>query len=84
MVRVGKSVLAVEDACVTVRADVTPWAAVKWSAVGAHRGEVARERPLPSILARLPEADRHRIICFEQFTRIGFGAEPATTDRLTA
>ncbi|MBB4981089.1 hypothetical protein [Streptomyces nymphaeiformis] len=84
MERVGKSVLAVEDAYVTVRVDVTPWAAAKRKAVSAHRGEVARERPLPGILARLPEADRHRTICFEQFTRIGFGAAPATMDRLTA
>ncbi|MFF7443273.1 hypothetical protein [Streptomyces sp. NPDC008122] len=80
----GKSVLAVDDAYGTVRVDVTPWTAAKWRAVSTHRGEVARERPLPGILARLPEADRHRITCFEQSTRIGFGAAPATTDRLTA
>ncbi|MEU1232344.1 hypothetical protein [Streptomyces sp. NPDC005828] len=80
----GKSVLAVEDAYVTVHVDVTPWAAAEWRAVSTHRGEDACKRPLPGILSRLPEADRHRIICFEQFTRIGFGTTPATTDRLTA
>ncbi|MFH8257698.1 PIG-L family deacetylase [Streptomyces roseolus] len=82
--RVGKSVLAVDDTLVTARVDVTPWADIKWAAVLAHRGEVARERPLPGILARLSEAERRQIICFEQFTRIGCGPAPAATDRLTA
>ncbi|MEU3414630.1 hypothetical protein ABZ760_25790 [Streptomyces sp. NPDC006658] len=42
---VGKSVLAVPDPYVTTSVDVTPWADEKWTAVPAHRGEVARERP---------------------------------------
>ncbi|WP_324290808.1 hypothetical protein [Streptomyces sp. H27-S2] len=46
----------------TTSVDVTPWADMKWAAILTHRGEVARERPLPGILARLPEADRNRII----------------------
>lgn len=67
---VGKRVLAVPDAYVTTSVDVTPWADVKWRAILAHRGEVARERPLPGVLARLPEADRTRIIQIEHFTRL--------------
>ncbi|WP_093872288.1 PIG-L deacetylase family protein [Streptomyces sp. TLI_105] len=84
MERVGKSVLTVPDAYVTTSVDVSPWADVKWRAILAHRGEVARERPLPGVLARLPEADRHRIIRSEQFTRLGLGPAPAVADRVTA
>ncbi|GKQ40221.1 PIG-L deacetylase family protein [Streptomyces sp. A012304] len=67
---VGKEVLAVPDSYVTTSVDVTPWADVKWRAILAHRSEVARERPLPGILARLPEADRTQIIQTEHFTRL--------------
>ncbi|MFD7323935.1 PIG-L deacetylase family protein [Streptomyces sp. NPDC059875] len=67
---VGKAVFAVPDSYVTTSVDVTPWADVKWAAILAHRGEVARERPLPGILARLPEADRTQIIQTEHFTRL--------------
>ncbi len=67
---VGKSVLAVPDTYVTTSIDATPWADVKWRAILAHRGEVARERSLPGILARLPEPDRIRITQTEHFTRI--------------
>ncbi|MER5479620.1 PIG-L family deacetylase [Streptomyces sp. NPDC002734] len=67
---VGKTVLAVPDRYVTTRVDVAPWADVKWRAVLAHRTEVARERALPGILARLPDADRHGIIGTEYFTRL--------------
>ncbi|MEV8463118.1 MULTISPECIES: PIG-L deacetylase family protein [Streptomyces] len=52
---VGKKVLTVPDSYVTTSVDVTPWADVKWAAILAHRGEVARERPLPGILARPPK-----------------------------
>ncbi|MFE3643649.1 PIG-L deacetylase family protein [Streptomyces sp. NPDC059169] len=67
---VGKAVLAVPDSYVTTSVDVTPWADVKWATILAHRGEVARELPLPGILARLPEADRNQIIQTEHFTRL--------------
>ncbi|MFJ6865110.1 PIG-L deacetylase family protein [Streptomyces termitum] len=80
---VGKSVLAVDDAYVTTRVDVMPWVGVKWRAILAHRGEVARERPLPGVYARLPEAERLRILRFEEFTRIGLGPAPVAPDRLT-
>ncbi|UYQ66800.1 hypothetical protein [Streptomyces peucetius] len=40
------------------------------SAILAHQGEVARERPLPGILARLPEPERNEIISTESFTRL--------------
>nr|WP_053709227.1 PIG-L family deacetylase [Streptomyces sp. NRRL B-3648] len=66
----GKSVLAVPDAYVTTSVDVTSWADVKWRAILAHRGEVARERSLPGILTRLPEAGRTQIIQTEHFTRL--------------
>ncbi|MFF0305187.1 PIG-L deacetylase family protein [Streptomyces sp. NPDC004562] len=75
---VGKSIFAVPDSYVTTSVDVTPWADMKWTAILAHRGEVARERSLPGILARLPEADRNRIIQTEHFTRLTPG--PAKGD----
>ncbi|KJY25965.1 PIG-L deacetylase family protein [Streptomyces katrae] len=81
---VGKAVLAVPDTYVTTSVDVTPWAPVKWAAILAHRGEVARERALPGILSRLPEADRHQIIRTEHFTRLSPGPVPGARDRLTA
>jgi N-acetyl-1-D-myo-inositol-2-amino-2-deoxy-alpha-D-glucopyranoside deacetylase len=71
--RVGKSVLTVPNAYVTTTVDVSLWAGVKWSAVLAHQGEVARERPLPGILARLPEPERDEIISTESFTRLAPG-----------
>ncbi len=67
---VGKAALAVPDAYATTTVDVSPWLEQKWRAILAHRGEVARERPLPGILARLPEADRTQIIQTEYFTRL--------------
>jgi N-acetyl-1-D-myo-inositol-2-amino-2-deoxy-alpha-D-glucopyranoside deacetylase len=83
---VGKTVLTVPDRYVTTRVDVAPWVDVKWRAVLAHRGEVARERPLPGLLARLPEADRTDIIRTEYFTRLAPGPVPAAParDPLTA
>ncbi|MFF0753006.1 PIG-L deacetylase family protein [Streptomyces sp. NPDC004267] len=81
---VGKSVIAVPDSHVTTTVDVSPWAEVKWAAICAHRGEVAAERPLPGLLARLPEAERERIIRYEHFTRLTPGPSPATPGRLTA
>ncbi|WP_260604305.1 PIG-L deacetylase family protein [Streptomyces sp. WAC05374] len=66
----GKAVLSVPDTYVTTSVDVTPWADIKWRAILANRGEVARERPLPGILARLPEGDRIQIIQTEYFTRL--------------
>ena len=67
---VGKKVLAVPDSYVTTSVDVTPWVNAKLRAILAHHGEVARERSLPGILARLPEADRIQIIQTEHFTRL--------------
>ncbi|MFI2765238.1 PIG-L family deacetylase [Streptomyces echinatus] len=80
----GKSVLAVPDSYVTTSVDVTPWVDVKWTAILAHRGEVARERPLPGILARLPQADRAQIIRTEHFTRLTPGPTKGDPARLTA
>ncbi|MEV8544610.1 PIG-L family deacetylase [Streptomyces sp. NPDC051572] len=80
---VGKTVLSVPDAYVTAAVDVTPWVEQKWRAVLAHRGEVARERPLPGILARLPEDTRRRIISTEYFTRLAPGPVPGDRLQLT-
>ncbi|KOU80342.1 hypothetical protein ADK61_09160 [Streptomyces sp. XY66] len=80
---VGKTILAVPDSYVTTSVDVTPWADMKWAAILAHRGEVARERPLPGILARLPEADRNRIIQTEHFTRLTPGPAKGDPVQLT-
>ncbi|MEU3049037.1 PIG-L family deacetylase [Streptomyces sp. NPDC006984] len=81
---VGKSVLAVPDSYVTTSVDVTPWADVKWRAILAHDGEVARERTLPGILARLPEAERKEIINTEFFTRLTPGPVAGDPYRLLA
>ncbi|MEW2269387.1 PIG-L deacetylase family protein [Streptomyces griseofuscus] len=81
---VGKTLLAVPDAYVTTTVDVSPWAAVKMAAILAHQGEVARERPLPGILARLPEAERGEIIGTEYFTRLTPGPAPSDPHRLVA
>lgn len=80
---VGKSVLCVPDEYVTTVVDVTPWIAVKWAAILAHQGEVARERSLPGILVRLPEETRHKIIRTEHFTRLTPGPVPGDPHRLT-
>ncbi|MFI8195247.1 M15 family metallopeptidase [Streptomyces sp. NPDC085942] len=80
--RVGKTLLAVPDAYVSTVVDVSPWAAVKWEAICAHRSEVARERPLPGLLARLPEAERDEIIRTESFTRLSPGPAPGDPHRL--
>ncbi|NUS88968.1 MAG: hypothetical protein HOY75_41295 [Streptomyces sp.] len=80
---VGKSILAVPDSYVTTSVDVAPWADMKWAAILAHRGEVARERSLPGILARLPEADRNRIIQTEHFTRLTPGPAKGDPVQLT-
>ncbi|MYR42894.1 hypothetical protein GTW67_12870 [Streptomyces sp. SID5910] len=75
---VGKRVLAVPDAYVTTSVDVAPWLDVKWRAILAHRGEVARARSLPGVLARRPEAERIQIIRTEHFTRLA--PEPTAGD----
>jgi N-acetyl-1-D-myo-inositol-2-amino-2-deoxy-alpha-D-glucopyranoside deacetylase len=80
---VGKTVLTVPDQYATTSVDVSPWLDVKWRAILAHRGEVARERPLPGLLDRLPEADRTEIIRTEHFTRLTAGPTPTAPDRLT-
>jgi N-acetyl-1-D-myo-inositol-2-amino-2-deoxy-alpha-D-glucopyranoside deacetylase len=80
---VGKRVLTVPDPYVTTSVDVSPWADVKWRAILSHRGEVARERSLPGILARLPEADRNQIIQTEHFTRLAPGPVKGDPAQLT-
>ncbi|MFE5091878.1 PIG-L deacetylase family protein [Streptomyces sp. NPDC056638] len=80
---VGKSVLCIPDEYVTTVVDVTQWVAVKWRAILAHQGEVARERSLPGILARLPAETRHKIIRTEYFTRLTPGPAPGDPHRLT-
>ncbi|CAL9653277.1 hypothetical protein SUDANB105_06703 [Streptomyces sp. enrichment culture] len=68
----------------TTTVDVSPGAAVKLKAILAHRSEAARERPLPGLLARLPEAERDEIISTEQFTRLTPGPAPGDPHRLGA
>ncbi|GDY69749.1 hypothetical protein SAV14893_091420 [Streptomyces avermitilis] len=46
-------------------ASTSPPGEQKWAAIVAHRGEVARARSLPGILARLPEETRRAIIATE-------------------
>ncbi|MCN9243662.1 PIG-L family deacetylase [Streptomyces sp. RY43-2] len=81
---VGKSLLCVPDAYVTTVVDVAPWVGVKWRGILAHQSEVARERSLPGILARLPEATRREIIETEYFTRLTPGPVPGDPHQLTA
>ncbi|WP_329020579.1 PIG-L deacetylase family protein [Streptomyces sp. NBC_01601] len=80
---VGKSALTVPDAYVTTTVDVTPWLGQKWSAILAHKGEVARERPLPRLLSRLPQQQRNAIIARESFTRLAIGPVPGLAHQLT-
>ncbi|WP_461090604.1 PIG-L deacetylase family protein [Streptomyces incanus] len=79
----GKSVLAVPDDYLTTSVDVSLWTETKWRAIQAHRGEVARDRSLPGILARLPEPDRSAIIATEYFTRLTPGPCPGDPHQLT-
>ncbi|MFD7861350.1 PIG-L deacetylase family protein [Streptomyces sp. NPDC059783] len=81
---VGKTLLTVPDAYVTTTVDVSPWAATKWAAISCHRSEVARPRPLPGLLARLPEPERTEIIATEQFTRIPLVPAPGDPHNLVA
>ncbi|MCX2928536.1 hypothetical protein [Streptomyces sp. NEAU-W12] len=53
-------------------------------AILAHRSEAARERPLPGLLARLPEPERDEIISTEQFTRLTLSPAPGNPHRLVA
>ncbi|WP_143667096.1 hypothetical protein [Streptomyces sp. FBKL.4005] len=75
------------DSYLTTSVDVMPWADAKWRAVLAHRGEVARERPLPGILAcPAKKADRIRIIQTEYFARLNPSpaeGRPGPADHLT-
>ncbi len=81
--RAGKSVLSVPDAHVTATVDVGPWLERKWAAVLAHRSEVARSRPLPALLSRLPAEVRRRILATEYYTRVGLGPAAQGLGRLT-
>jgi N-acetyl-1-D-myo-inositol-2-amino-2-deoxy-alpha-D-glucopyranoside deacetylase len=81
---VGKTLLAVPDSYVTTAVDVSPWAAAKMEAILAHRSEAARERSLPGLLARLPEAERDEVISTEYFTRLTPGPTSGDPHRLVA
>ncbi|MFD7499020.1 PIG-L deacetylase family protein [Streptomyces sp. NPDC059832] len=80
---VGKHVLAVPDTYATTAIDVTPWLKQKEAAIFAHRGEVARERSLPGLLARLREDARRTITATEYFTRLTPGPVPGVPHQLT-
>ncbi|MBT2509264.1 PIG-L family deacetylase [Streptomyces sp. ISL-98] len=83
LTRVGKKVLSVPDEFVTATVDVSAWCDHKWRAILAHQSEAARERPLPGLLARLPEETRRKIIQTEHFTRLTPGPVPDDPHRLT-
>ncbi|GAA2152591.1 PIG-L family deacetylase [Kitasatospora kazusensis] len=83
LARVGKKVLSVPDEQVTAAVDVRPWLRQKWDAVLAHRSEVARERSLPGILARLPADARDRILSTEYYTRLDINPVPGGLTGLT-
>lgn len=68
--RVGKEVLSVPDGHITATVDVSGFLTEKWAAILSHRSEVARERPLPGILARLPADVRESIISTEYYIRL--------------
>lgn len=80
---VGKRVLAVPDTYATTAIDVTPWLERKLAAILAHHGEVARERSLPGILARLPEETRRTITATEFFSRLVPGPVADASHRIT-
>ncbi|MEU8777133.1 PIG-L family deacetylase [Streptomyces sp. NPDC048606] len=82
---VDKSVLSVPDGMVDTAVDVRPWLDRKWDAILAHRSEVAKARPLPALLSRLPPEVRARIIGTEYFTAVHRAREPGgRLNRLTA
>ncbi|TQF01986.1 GlcNAc-PI de-N-acetylase [Kitasatospora acidiphila] len=83
LTRVDKSVLSVPDELVDAVVDVRPWLETKLAAIRAHRSQIERERPLPGILSRLPDAERDRIIGTEYFTRIGARPGPGRMSELT-
>ncbi|MCX5409286.1 PIG-L family deacetylase [Streptomyces sp. NBC_00335] len=74
--RVGKKVLSVPDGHITATVDVSAFLTQKWAAILSHRSEAARERPLPGILARLPQEVRESIISTEYYTRLGASPLP--------
>lgn len=80
---VGKTVLTVPDDYVTTTLDVSAWLDQKWRAILAHRSEVARERSLPGLLARLPEHTRRTINRTEYFTHLTPGPTPGDPQQLT-
>jgi N-acetyl-1-D-myo-inositol-2-amino-2-deoxy-alpha-D-glucopyranoside deacetylase len=84
LTRVGKKILSVPDEYVTAAVDVRPWLTQKWGAILAHRSEVAREHPLPGILARLPVDARHRILSTEYYTRLDLTPAPRGLTELKA
>ncbi|MEU0103315.1 hypothetical protein [Streptomyces sp. NPDC006267] len=57
---------------------------MKWEAICAHHSEVARERPLPGLLARLPAPERNQIISTEYFARLSPGPAPGDPHQLVA
>ncbi|MFJ2191363.1 PIG-L deacetylase family protein [Kitasatospora sp. NPDC087861] len=75
--QVGKSVLSVPDSLANVTCDVRQWLDRKWAAITAHRSQVEGERPLPGILARLPEDVRHRILGTEHYTSLTAPSQPS-------
>ncbi|MET9805497.1 MULTISPECIES: PIG-L deacetylase family protein [Streptomyces] len=81
---VGKQVLSVDDSFATTAVDVTPWQQQKWTAILAHRGEVAIERALPGLLARTDEGTRAQILRTEYFTRLTPGPHRDDPYQLTA
>ncbi|MFG3000932.1 PIG-L deacetylase family protein [Streptomyces sp. NPDC048340] len=83
LARVGKKVLSVPDEHVAAKVDVSSWLEQKWAAILAHRSEVAKERPLPGILARLPAAVREPITSTEHYTRLGVQPLPGRLGELT-
>ncbi|MGW1616449.1 hypothetical protein ACWCQZ_44795 [Streptomyces sp. NPDC002285] len=68
------------DEHITATVDVSGWIKQKWGAILAHRSEAVLERPLPGILACLPDRQRESIISTEYFTRLGTGAGRAACE----
>ncbi|KOY53981.1 PIG-L deacetylase family protein [Streptomyces sp. XY332] len=73
---VGKRVHTVPDEMVHAAVDIRPWLDRKLAAIMAHASEVARERSLPGLLARLPKPEREAIVATEFFTRLDAGHSP--------
>ncbi|MEU5950796.1 PIG-L family deacetylase [Streptomyces sp. NPDC047525] len=79
----GKAMHSVPDEWIAAAVDVRPWLGQKVAAVLAHRTEVERGA-VPALIARLPAADRERLLGTEWYIRHDPVSSGTAGDELTA